>query len=354
MDTTRPADVDAALGHTVTNGVAACALGAAGLGFLRFASSLLKLKRGLRGRRLVDDPRLLERLHRIRVRTRLRRVLLTQAADLASPLVIGANEVCIPAALFESLGDAEVDNVFAHELAHLERGDGFWFPAAGLVQSVLWLHPLNHWISSCFRRSAELACDDRAVALTGDPLALARALVHVAAATSASRGTIAPTMAESASALLTRVSRLTRPGSRAAFGARDGGRLAVAAPMVMGLALTASSFRPLQARGVAGEAFSAMAIMPEQPMPAKTPPDAATPSTRIAELERCARDLEEELATARRLPESEQAGTPDAVRVLELGQELANLRATESWLEQRFVDDWASWQKQTSSERTAR
>ncbi len=149
--------------------LAACTAGAAALGLLRFATSALLLWRGLRGRREVQDARLLQRLERLRARTGLRRVALTESAGIGSPLVIGASEICVPLARLAALTDAEVDAVFAHELAHLERRDGLWFPAAGLVQSVLWANPLVHWASSRFRQTAELACDDRAVELTGIP-----------------------------------------------------------------------------------------------------------------------------------------------------------------------------------------
>jgi hypothetical protein len=39
--------------------------------------------------------------------------------------------------------------------------------------------------------------------------------------------------------------------------------------------------------------------------------------------------------------------------VLELSQELDHLRATEKWLEQRFVDESSHWQEQTPAERAA-
>ena len=118
--------------------------------------------------------------------------------------------MCLPRGPLAALTDAELDPVLSHELAHLERGDGLWFPVVGALQAVFWLNPLNHWLASRFRESAELACDDRAVELTGNPLGLARALVHVASrAPFARRPSLLPSIAYSKSALLPRVRRLT-------------------------------------------------------------------------------------------------------------------------------------------------
>jgi hypothetical protein len=284
-------------------------------------------------------------------------VIFSQYDDIVSPLVIGRNEVCIPAGLLESFADAEVDNVIAHELAHLERGDGLWFPAAAMVQSVLWLHPINHWVASRFRRSAELACDDRAVELTCDPLALARALVRVAGtAPPFGPRTMLPLMAHSRSTLVTRVTRLTTPDP-ATFVSRPRARAAMPELVAIGLALGMSSFRPLQARSLPPGAAETQVKTGEQQHARESPPsalpDPRVVSEHIAELERRAREVEAELAATRNFLREEQEGTAPAVRVLELSQELDHLRATENWLEQRFVDESSHWQEQTPAERAA-
>ncbi|MEY4509863.1 MAG: hypothetical protein RLZZ450_1985 [Pseudomonadota bacterium] len=160
--------------------VAAAVVGACALGLVRFIASAARLWSLLRARTPVADPRLLQRFYRLHARTRTQRVRLTESSLVSGPMVLGAWEVCIPRDQLAQLSDGEVDAVFAHELAHLERCDGLWFPLVGLIEAVLWLQPLNRWVAARYRHSAELACDDRAVELTQAPLDLARALTQMA------------------------------------------------------------------------------------------------------------------------------------------------------------------------------
>lgn len=183
-------------------------LGALG-GLLRWLAQALWLAGRLRDRTPVVDARWLERLERLRLRTRLARVRLTQSRRVASPLVLGAAEICVPVGLL-SLADAELDSVLAHELAHLERRDGVWFPLVGITAAVLWFQPACTWAAARSRESAEQACDDRAVELTRDALGLARVLLQLASSASARLdAALAPTMANGKQALLTRIRRLT-------------------------------------------------------------------------------------------------------------------------------------------------
>ncbi|WP_437675324.1 M56 family metallopeptidase [Sorangium sp. So ce131] len=323
----------------------------AALGLLRFTASALLLWRDLRGRRAVRDARLLERMDRMCARIGLRRIVLTESANLGSPLVIGASEVCVPLAQLAALSDAEVDAVFAHELAHVERRDGLWFPVAGLVQSVLWMQPLNHWVASRFRQTAELACDDRAVELTGDPLGLARALVQVAAGAPLPRPcATVPTMARSASALLPRVKRLVGAGSEARAQAGPRGRpWAIAALAAVGVATAGLSVQAARARPSqrAPDAGASLARSPEAALDAAagSPPDTAAASEQMAELARREQQIEAQLESALDLPGAQRADTQESVRVLELRQELRHVRATKAWIEERFVDEWTTWER---------
>lgn len=179
-------------------------------GLARWLVQALLLARGLRRRTAVTDARWLERMERLRLRTHLGRVRLTQSPSVTSPLVLGVAEICLPVGLL-ALGDAELDSVLAHELAHLERRDGIWFPLVGVVAAALWLQPACAWAAARFRESAEQDCDDRAVELTRDAVGLARVLLKLASAASARvGGALAPSMVNSKRALLGRIRRLTR------------------------------------------------------------------------------------------------------------------------------------------------
>ena len=324
--------------------VIACGLAAAGLGLLRFLVLVQRLRRRLQGRNEVTDARLLRRLAPLRARTGLRWLKLTESPLIASPLVIGTGEICIPLGLLTALPNPEVDAVLAHELAHLERGDGIWFPVAGLVQCVLWLQPLNYWVSASFRHSAELACDDRAVELTGNPLGLARALVQVAVSASvAHRIALVPAMVRSKGALLSRVRRLTSGEASARQLASGHRRLWAIAPIAaLSLSMGSLSVRVAQARTQPAEPPAPLhahsSFSPGQP--SARPPDAEEHTERMARLAQREQQLTALLAASQRGPDAQQAGTPDSVRVLELSQELRHTRATQAWLEDELVNEW--------------
>lgn len=232
---------------------------AASLGLLRFTIAFVRLRHRLRDRTPVRDVRVQQQLERLLARAGLPRVLFTESAAMSCPLVLGARELCAPRGMLASLDDAELAAVLGHELAHLERGDGVWFPIAGLVQSVLWMQPLNHWLAAHFRETAELACDDRAVELTGDGMGLARAIVQVAQrAITAEHGVLVPSMAGAASVLRSRVERLIsgprpRPRPRSRVSAFDRGTalasLAVCATASLGLSVGVTRM-PIAAAGL--------------------------------------------------------------------------------------------------------
>jgi len=327
--------------------LALCGLGAAGVGLLRFLVAALLLRRRLRARRLTTDPKWLLCLESLRRRLELPRVRLTESSQIESPLVIGAAEICIPQTLLATLAAPELESVLAHELAHLERGDGIWFPIVGLMQSVLWLHPVNYWVSAAFRRSAELACDDRAVELTRDPLALARALVQVATrASRAERPIMTPAMVRSRGVLLPRVARLTGGGDASADWARCGrGRAgAIATLTLLGGALGTLTVQIAQARPttVTAQAPTQWIHSRSASGAAAAPrPDAAEQSQRMAELAQREHQLVGLLEATQGTPDAQETPMPDAARLLELSQELRHVRATQTWLEQRFVEEWA-------------
>lgn len=322
------------------------------VGLLHFGVSAYLLQRSLRGRTSVTDPGCLIRFTRLRASMGIGSVRLSVSDTLLTPLVIGTREVCVPRRLFSELVEADMDAVLAHELAHVERRDGLWFPLVALVQSALWLQPLNHLVSSYIRHSAELACDDRAVELTGSPLGLARALVHVAERAAQARHAMsAPAMARQPSSLLPRVRRLTNGRAFLHSKARACGRWRTwLSLLAIGAGLATLSVRVSGARAASANAGPRATERGTAVFPV-APPDAAAQSARMAELATREQALLVELATVEGRPTARIAGTSDQVRALELNQELRHVRATQAWLEERFVAEWAAFEARSHARR---
>jgi beta-lactamase regulating signal transducer with metallopeptidase domain len=84
--------------------------------------------------------------------------------------------IWMPAALFASLDPLQVDALLAHELAHVARRDWLFNGLQSAIEALLFYHPAVWWLSRRIRQEREHACDDLAVALCGDAIAVAEAL----------------------------------------------------------------------------------------------------------------------------------------------------------------------------------
>lgn len=129
--------------------------------------------------------------------------VLTTSSHAVVPAAIGPREICVPATFFHSIPVAEQRAILAHELGHLIRRDGPWNRVAAIVTRTLIFQPLNRLALRRLRESAEEAADDFAVRLTGDPVALARALTALASVVLVAGG-----VAANGSPVVRRVTRL--------------------------------------------------------------------------------------------------------------------------------------------------
>jgi hypothetical protein len=236
------------------------------------------------------------------------------------------------------LTDEDLGAVLAHELAHLERGDGVWFPLVGAVQHLLWLQPLNHVVASRFRSSAELACDDRAVEVTGNPQALGRALVRLAEAAATLPGpALAPAILRKQTDLFRRVQRLAGSSSLGRRASPPKRRTPLTAVAFVGTVLVLLNVRVVQAHLPAppGRAQGSPALVTSDG--ATAAPSTEELSAQMAELTARDRELTAAIAQLSGDARALREETPEHVRELELSQELRHLRAMQAWLEQRFV-----------------
>jgi beta-lactamase regulating signal transducer with metallopeptidase domain/beta-lactamase class D len=109
-----------------------------------------------------------------------RTVVLLQSAVVEVPTVIGwlRPVILVPAGAMMGFNPRQLEALLAHELAHVRRFDYLVNLFQSIAETLLFYHPLAWWVSKTIRAEREQACDDLAVAATGDALGYARALVE--------------------------------------------------------------------------------------------------------------------------------------------------------------------------------
>jgi beta-lactamase regulating signal transducer with metallopeptidase domain len=110
-----------------------------------------------------------------------RRTQLLLLDGLASPAAAGTlrPRVLLSPEHMTSLSPKELEFALRHELAHVRRCDVLLDLLVGLLQAVWFFHPSVWLAPRRAMRAREAACDEAAVARTGDGLAAASALLRV-------------------------------------------------------------------------------------------------------------------------------------------------------------------------------
>jgi beta-lactamase regulating signal transducer with metallopeptidase domain len=118
--------------------------------------------------------------------------------------------IWLPACLLTQLSPTQLEALLAHELAHVKRLDWIWNGAQRLIEALLFYHPGVWWLSRRIRQERENACDDIAVALCGDAIALAEALATLEGLQTSTR---ILALAANGASLMNRIKRLLSPES---------------------------------------------------------------------------------------------------------------------------------------------
>ncbi len=106
------------------------------------------------------------------------KILPTQRA-LAFVVGIRQPKVYVSQWFLDHLTQVELEQVLAHELAHIHRRDNLIALVSTFFLGATFFLPSSWWGFRHLLRERELAADEIAVSLTGKPAALARALVKV-------------------------------------------------------------------------------------------------------------------------------------------------------------------------------
>ncbi len=146
----------------------------------------LRLMRGYQWTRKIRtseadpvEPAWIEMLDDLRVRFGISRpVCLLKSALVDVPTMVGwlRPVILLPAAGLVGLTPAQIEAVFAHELAHVRRWDYLANACQCLMETLMFYQPVVWWISRCVREERENCCDDLVVKICKDRLEYARAL----------------------------------------------------------------------------------------------------------------------------------------------------------------------------------
>lgn len=84
-----------------------------------------------------------------------------------------------PARISQSLNDAQIKSILAHELCHIERRDNLTACVHMIVEAIFWFHPLVWWLGSRLELERERACDEHVLQFTKAPRTYAESILKV-------------------------------------------------------------------------------------------------------------------------------------------------------------------------------
>jgi bla regulator protein blaR1 len=131
----------------------------------------------------LTEPRVQSLFRRIADTLQVRQTVhLFESVRVNTPMVIGFVKpvILLPVGLVTGLTTKQVEAVLAHELAHIKRYDYLVNLLQSLVEVVYFFHPALWWLSVRVREEREHCCDDIAIQVCGDKIALVKALAEVA------------------------------------------------------------------------------------------------------------------------------------------------------------------------------
>lgn len=115
----------------------------------------------------VAMPEWGDRLRQLCARFGLGKVGLLYSADVETPTLVGwiRPVILLPAAVALGFPAAQIELILAHELGHLRRWDHLVNLFQVVVETVLFYHPVVHWISRDLRDQREICCDSLVLGL---------------------------------------------------------------------------------------------------------------------------------------------------------------------------------------------
>lgn len=130
----------------------------------------------------ITDQELKKLFSRLTKQMRMfRKIRFLATERVSAPAVIGwlHPAILVPGSMISGLTVSELESILAHELAHIRRHDYVINLAQSFAETILFYHPAVWWLSNRIRLEREHCCDDIAIAVTGNRVALVKALTHM-------------------------------------------------------------------------------------------------------------------------------------------------------------------------------
>ena len=139
-----------------------------------------------------------------------RRVRLLGSMAVDTPMLIGwlRPVILLPISMLSGFTPSQIELIIAHELGHVRRWDYLANLMQVVIETVLFYHPVVHWISRDVRDARESCCDDLVLTVAdGSPVVYASALAELEQLRH-DGSLAAPALAASGGVLLERIRRI--------------------------------------------------------------------------------------------------------------------------------------------------
>jgi hypothetical protein len=169
---------------------------------------------------------------------------------ISTPATLGARRgfVLLPKCLLANVSESELAAIFAHEFAHIRRGDFLWNLLYEVLTVPVAYHPLTRLMRSRLEDSRELVCDELAAAQVGNVSSYACSLIRIAQSLSISSPPAGALGLFEGQDLPKRVATLVERRPR--FGRRASAIAVIASTLLFGITSLAASAFYIQATAI--------------------------------------------------------------------------------------------------------
>jgi bla regulator protein blaR1 len=215
----------------------------------------------------------------------LRPVRLLCSASVATPMLLGwfRPVILLPLSMLSGFSPHQIELIIAHELGHVRRWDFLANLFQVVVETVLFYHPVVHWISRDVRNARESCCDDLVLSLgSANPITYARALADLEELRH-DLDLVAPALGASGGVLLARIRRIVGAEGHDPLPRSNGWPVMLIAVAVAFLALRSQHLAPDLAAALVSAPAQSVAIASGNPRlalaPAASAPSVVVPAS---------------------------------------------------------------------------